>query len=148
MSFSRIGAGLTYAPRSTRKFWIEGFDFGIDDGPVERLFGSLKIRLRKHGRQLQRVLIVDESVFGDCVRRKADRQIVVEQQQLAQRVAILRDGQAPDETVLRRRAQAGDFQCLRDPLDHPLAVGAGWLRQALRRHAAIADPVCRIASQM
>ena len=53
---------------------------------IERLFGSLEIRLREHRRQLQRVLVVDESVFGDGVGRKADRQIIVEEQQLAQGV--------------------------------------------------------------
>ena len=51
------------------------------------------------------------------------------------------------ETVRRRtrpffgaRAQAGHFERLRDPLDHLLAVGGGGLRQALGRHAAVADP--------
>src|SRR5439155_21814803 len=40
----------------------------------------------------------------------------------------------------RRRTQASNFQRLRDPLDYPLALAAGWLRHALRRHASLADP--------
>ena len=118
-----------------------GLAFGIDDGTVQRRFGNLKIGFGQQGRQLQRVLVVHESVFGDRVRGKARGQIVVEQQQFAERVPILRDGQAPDEAVLRRRTQAGNFQRVSDPLDHALAVGAGRLRQALRRHGPRADPV-------
>ena len=116
-----------------------GLRLRIDDGSVERLFGNLKIGLHQQWRQLQRVLVVHESVFGDGVRGKRLRQIVVQQQQLAQGVAILRDGQAPDQAVLRRRTQARNFQRLRDPLDHPLALGAGRLRLALRRHGPVAD---------
>ena len=117
-----------------------GLQFRIDDGAIQRRFGDLEIGLRQQGRQLQRVLVVHETVFGDRVRRKARGQIVVEQQQFAERVPILRDGQAADQAVLRRRTQAGNFQRVSDPLDHALAVGARRLRQALRRHGPRVDP--------
>ena len=125
MSLSGIGAGLTDAPRSTRKFWIVGFDFGSTIARLSASSAISKVGLHQQRRKLQRVLVVHEAVLGDGVRRKAARQVIVQQQQLAQRVAILRDGQPPHHAVLRRRAQAGNFQCLRDPLDH-LAGGRRW----------------------
>ena len=87
-----------------------GLRLRIDDGTVQRLFGDLKVGLDQQGRQLQRLLVVHESVFGDRVRRKRLRQIVVEEQQLAERVPILRHGQAPDQAVLRRRTRAGNVK--------------------------------------
>src|SRR5262249_14803557 len=50
------------------------------------------------------------------------------------------NGQTSDESVLRRRTQPRHFQCLCDPLDHLLPLDAARLRQALRRHASIANP--------
>ncbi len=76
----------------------------------KRRFGDLKIGFGQQRRQLQRVLVVHEAVFGNRVGRQARGQVVVEQQQFAERVPILRHGQAPDQAVLRRRTQAGDFQ--------------------------------------
>ena len=62
ISFSGSGAGLTPAPRSTRKSCMEGLRFV---STIERSSGfrNLEIGLGQQKRQLQSVFVINEPVF-------------------------------------------------------------------------------------
>ena len=92
-----------------------GFGFGIDNGSFQCLFGDVVVGLEQQRGEGQRLLVVEEAVLGDGIGREIIGQVVVEQQQLAQGVAVLGDGEASGAAVARGGAQAG----LGDAFLHP-----------------------------
>ena len=89
---------------------------------------------------MQGVFVVQEAVFGECVRGEPHGEVIVKQQEFAQGVSILGNGEAADEAVLHGGAQAGNFHGLGDPVHHLLALGGGGLGHAFGGHGSFAKP--------
>ena len=106
----------------------------IDDRPFERLLGDLEIRLQQQRRQRERFAIVQKTLARDRVRRQDVRQIVVDQQQFAERVAVLGGGQAAHAAVLGKRTGTRRVDRLFNPVREPAPLVRGRLRFVLGRH--------------
>ena len=120
----------------------------VDDAAIERLFGDLEVRLEQQGREGQRLLVVHEPVTRDGVRRQHLREVVFEQQQLPERVAILRDGQPPRPSVLGRRPRPCELLRLRNPVAHPFPIGGTRLRFVLGRHGFVRELLADAVPQL
>ena len=120
----------------------------IDEAAGECLVGDVEVRLEQQRRELQRLLVVHEPVAGDGIGRQNLRDVVVEQEQFAERVAILRDGQPPHAAVLRRRPRTGHLHRLLHPLDRPLAFVGRRLLRVLRRHRSGRDLLQHVLPQL
>ena len=100
----------------------------------QRLIGDVEVRFQQQRREWQRFLVVDEPVAGDGVGRQDFGDVVFEQQQFAERVAVLGDGESPHAAVLRSRPRTGDLIAPFDPRESLLAFLGGRLLRVFRRH--------------
>ena len=94
----------------------------VDDAAIERLFGDVEVRLEQQGREGSVSWLFTnpsrETASGGSTSVRSSSS----SKQLAERVAILRDGQPPHPAVLGRRPRPCQLQRLRDPFVHPLVA--------------------------
>ena len=108
----------------------------IDNRAIQRVCRDLEVSLGQQRRKLHRIFVIEEAFSRNRVGRQPGCYIVVNQQQVLQRIAVLCDGQPPDRAILRRCTHPGRFQSLVDPRNHRIALRLSGLRKSFGRHGA------------
>ena len=103
--------------------------------------------------------VVGEAIFGDSVRGEHFREVLIQPQQILERVPVLGDGQAACRSVFLRIAGHCRIHGPRNPLNECLALFGRGLGLVLRRHVSVVDflqnifpegevPVLRCAAEL
>ena len=139
ISLSGHGSGLMPAPRSTRKFWIVGFDFGSTMQRSSACSAMSKYASSSSGESCSVSWLFTnpsrETASGGSTSARSSSSSSSSRSVLRYWATVSRRT-PPFFGVGRERA---DFSACVDPLDHPLALGGRRLRFVLRRHGLVRE---------